>query len=305
MPTANFYIGVDDGWVELSSATDFVRVSGHPHSHPFYVYAGASAPSLTAAAATGEVIFSGLPAEDDTVTIGSETYTFKVETFGEGTVTFTGLPTADDTVDIGSETYVFKALAAVPFEVTIGADADETGDNLVTAITADSTLVTGSNLAGVVTVTAILPGDVGNYVLAEDADNTAVDGMVGGTDLPGDPFDVTVGTDATTTGDNFEATVLADSTLVTANNAAGTVTLTAIAVGEQGNYALSEDADNTTVSGAAMTGGAEAVIGVLTCHHPFEVNVTMTEKLFARLPVPVANADKNNGKIRLDVFTIV
>jgi hypothetical protein len=200
MPTANFYIGVDDGWVELSSATDFVRVSGHPHSHPFYVYAGASAPSLTAAAATGEVVFAGLPAADDTVTIGTEVYTF-------------------------------VAAAADPFEVTIGADADETGDNLVAAIAADSTLVTASN-------------------------------------------------------------------------AAGTVTLTAIAAGDQGNYDLSEDAVNTTVSGAALTGGADVVQGVLTCHHPFEINVTMTEKLFGRTPVPVANSSRNNGTLRLDVLTV-
>jgi hypothetical protein len=200
MPTVNYDIGPQDGWVQVADAPDFVRTSGQPHSHPYYVYAGSAAPSLTAAAATGEVIFAGLPDPDDTITIGSEVYTL-------------------------------VAAAADPFEVTIGATADETGANLVSTITANSTLVTASN-------------------------------------------------------------------------SSGTVTLTAIAVGTQGNYDLSEDAANTTVSGAALTGGAEIVDGVLVCHHPFEVNVTMTEKLFVRTPNPVNSARRNDGRLRLDVFTV-
>ena len=152
MPTNNYYIGEADGWVEVAQANKEVRVSGSPHSHPYFLYAGASAPSLVPVA-------------------------------GTGTITISGLPDADDTVTIGTEVYTFVAAAVDPFEVTIGADADETGDNLVAAITADSELVNGSNAAGTVTVTSKIPGASHNYTLSENAINVVVSGMTGGTDV--------------------------------------------------------------------------------------------------------------------------
>lgn len=45
-------------------------------------------------------------------------------------------------------------------------------------------------------------------------------------------------------------------------------------------------------------------VGVLVCHHPFEVNVSMTENLYARIVNPVPNSKSNDGKLRLDVFTV-
>lgn len=53
---------------------------------------------------------------------------------------------------------------------------------------------------------------------------------------------------------------------------------------------------------AGATSPASTVIGVLMCHHPFKVNVTMTENLYARVVNP--NANGKTDKIRLDVFTI-
>lgn len=201
MPTANTYVGPADGWVQIASAPAFVRVTAFPVTHPYYLFAGSSAPSLVASAASGTVTFT------------------------------TGVPTAGQNVTIGSEVYVFRASASLPFEVTIG------GTNLLTAV-------------------------------------------------------------------NFAAIVNAQSTLVNASNTAGTVTITAKAVGTQGNYGLTKTAANVSVSGAALTGGTNITVGVLMHKHPFKVNVTMTEKLYVRVPVPVADANLIDGKLRLDVFTV-
>jgi hypothetical protein len=202
MPTANYYIGVEDGWTEVAPANDFVRVSGHPYTHPYYVYAGASAPSATAVQGTGTVTFS------------------------------VGLPVADETVTVGGEVFTFKATRTVAFEVAIGADF-------------------------------------------------------------------------TATAQNFKAAVNLDSTKASASGAGAVITLTSYVGGTAGNITLTEAATNVAVSGATLTGGTDVTVGVLVCRQPFEVNVTMTEKLFVRVPVPVANASQNNGKLRLDVFTIV
>lgn len=90
-----------------------------------------------------------------------------------------------------------------------------------------------------------------------------------------DPFDVLIGIDATATGDNLEAAIngaagegttygtgTTASPDVTANNVAGTVTLTSVAKGTTANaITLAEAADNTTVSGATLTGGLNPVQG--------------------------------------------
>lgn len=71
-------------------------------------------------------------------------------------------------------------------------------------------------------------------------------------------FEVTIGGDASATADNFVSTVTADSSLVKAENDSGTVTVTAISGGIAGNsIALAESADNVTVSGSFLTGGAD------------------------------------------------
>lgn len=118
------------------------------------------------------------------------------------------------------------------------------------------------------------------------------------------PFEVTIGATNLLTAVNFAAIVNAQSTLVTSVNTTGTVALTAKAVGTQGNYALSENATNVTVSGAAMTGGAPPQLGVLVCHKPFWMNVTSADKFYARVQNPVPYSNDANGSMRLDVFTV-
>lgn len=51
---------------------------------------------------------------------------------------------------------------------------------------------------------------------------------------------------------------------------------------------------------AAASLPAATVVGVLCCHHPFKVNVTMTENLYGRVVTPQSDGQK----IRLDVFSI-
>lgn len=201
MPTANTYIGPSDGWVQIANAPAFVRVTSFPATHPFYLYAGSSAPSLLATAGSGTVTFS------------------------------TAVPTAGNTVTVGSETYTFRASATLPFEVTIGADFHASATN-------------------------------------------------------------------------FTAIVNAQSTLVNAVDVADVVTLTSKAVGTQGNYTLAKVGANIAVSGAAFTGGANVALGILVIHHPFKVNVTMTEKLYARVVDSVPNSSQLDGKVRMDVFTV-
>lgn len=196
MPTANFYIAPSDGWTLIATAPKFARVSGFPHTEPYYIYAGSSPPSLTPVAATGTVTFS------------------------------TGLPTAGQTITVGTEVYTFRATRTVAFEITIGATFTATAQNFLTAV------------------------------------NT-------------------------------------DSTLVVASGAAAVITLTAKAAGAQGNIALATNATNVAVSGAALTGGLDVILGQLNCYHPFKVNVTMTENLYAR-----AITAHTDGKFRLDVVTI-
>lgn len=132
-------------------------------------------------------------------------------TAASGTVTSTanGNPSDGDTITVGEETYTFKtALSSgptVPFEVKIGADGEETLNNLRAALsagagegTAYSEGTTANALANapdaaaadgadfVLTIVAIAAGTSGNsIVLTEDASNLTVSGtgtLEGGTD---------------------------------------------------------------------------------------------------------------------------
>lgn len=48
--TKSYFVGPQDGWVEILDASttimQFLRISATPHTHPFYVYSGSSAPVL-------------------------------------------------------------------------------------------------------------------------------------------------------------------------------------------------------------------------------------------------------------------
>jgi hypothetical protein len=121
--------------------------------------------------------------------------------FATGTLTIsTGVPAANDTVTIGSRTYTWKsALTGAANEVLIGGTITASGDNLAAAINRGpgegtvygaNTLinddVAASNSSGAVTVTAKLAGDSANSIATtESGTNTAWGAatLAGGTDV--------------------------------------------------------------------------------------------------------------------------
>lgn len=115
----------------------------------------------------------------------------------DGEITFSGVGADGDTVTIGGLVYTLKTTPAVARDVDIGGTATATAANLVAAITAGAGSgtaygagttahpdVTASSAAGVVTVTALTPGTTGNSItLAKSGTDIAVSGatLTGGT----------------------------------------------------------------------------------------------------------------------------
>jgi len=118
-----------------------------------------------------------------------------------GTITFSGNPGDDDTVTVGSTTYTFKtSVGATAYEVLIGATKEDTATNQAAAINDDQAAASGFGTAtvrnpvvsasvsgAVVTVKAQYRGTPGNDIaLTESAANVTVSGatLTGGTDEP-------------------------------------------------------------------------------------------------------------------------
>lgn len=146
--TANYTLHPQDGWVQIASGgvTSFLRLSKREHHVPVFLAFGSSAPSLNPTAGSGTVTFSG------------------------------GIPTATQTVTIGSEVYTFVASGAMGNQVNIGVDALTTATNFTAVVNAQSAIVTASDTGGVVTLTAISTGTVGNYALSTTGTHVSVSG---------------------------------------------------------------------------------------------------------------------------------
>jgi hypothetical protein len=157
MPTANTYIGPSDGWVQLADSPKFVRVSAFPHTHPYYLYAGSAAPASNAAVqASGVLTFA------------------------------TGVPIANETVTIGSEVWTFKASRSAAYEVAIGGTNAITAQNFKTAVNTDSVVVFAAGASNVITVKPYVAGTTGNAIATtETATNVSWGGalMTGGLDV--------------------------------------------------------------------------------------------------------------------------
>lgn len=151
--TTNTTLHPQDGWVEVNSATvaNFMRCSYLPSHIPVWIAFGSSAPSLNGTAGSGTVTFS------------------------------TGVPTTGQTVTIGTETYTFLAARTGPFTVAIGGTNLITATNFTAAVQSDSALVSAADASGVVTVTSKVKNIGGNYALTETASNVAVVSMTGAT----------------------------------------------------------------------------------------------------------------------------
>jgi hypothetical protein len=93
-----------------------------------------------------------------------------------GTITFGGLPLNNDTITVGSTTYTFKTTAAATNDVQIGLTAAATAQNLLIKL-ATNTDANGYIDGTVVTVFARTGGTAGNsVVLTESATNVTVSG---------------------------------------------------------------------------------------------------------------------------------
>lgn len=120
-----------------------------------------------------------------TGTPASGCFTDKIK--AQGTITFSGIPVADETITIGTDTYTWKAAAVNSLEVTIGADAAGCVTNLIDAINNDPwppVVFAESGAGTTVLLTALIPGTGGNsIVLTELSTNVTVDGSgtLGGT----------------------------------------------------------------------------------------------------------------------------
>ena len=147
----NVTIHPQDGWVQLSAGvTNFLRVSKFPDHVPVFLYAGSSAPTTNPAAATGSVVFTS------------------------------GIPVATQTITIGTETWTFAATRTGAYTVAIGGTNLVTATNFAAAVNADSVIVSAADVSGTVTITSIATGPQGNLTISGTAAHTTLTSMTGG-----------------------------------------------------------------------------------------------------------------------------
>ncbi len=167
--------------------------------------------SYTRSGAVITITYGSTGTAGNAVTIAG---TYYVGTAASGTITISGDPDADDTVTVGSDTFTFKASGATGDEVNIVA-----GDNaaMATALAALIHAKAGVNAtaaAGVITVVAASVGTAGNSIaLTEDAAGVAVSGsgtLAGGTAASGSRSGATLSGGSAGTGD-FDAAVIVDA----------------------------------------------------------------------------------------------
>jgi hypothetical protein len=90
---------------------------------------------------------------------------FDPQEFAQNSLTFAGNAQEDDTVVIGTETYTFSEVPFGAFEVQIGSVITETVQNFIDIVNRDSTLVDASAVYDLkVLVRSKRKGHVGNYI---------------------------------------------------------------------------------------------------------------------------------------------
>lgn len=220
--------------------------------------------------ASGTVIAAAV-AGADTVTINGTALT-ATQHHARGTATFSSAD-AGDNITIGATTFVGTAGAVVLGAATYSVDTGNTeaATSLAAQINAHavaSTVVTASSSAAVVTIRAIAAGTGGNSIVLTSTDGTdlAVSGagtLTGGAAVANNQFDFG-GTNAQT-ATALAAAINASTTdaindFVTASVNSATVTVTAIAYGDEGNTITLASSNGTrlAVSAARLAGGTDA-----------------------------------------------
>lgn len=158
--TTNYAIDPEDGWVEIADSTDVLIISPNVNNK-YFISAGTSSPPAGTTSATGTATVTSNAANNNTVTIGGQVYTFKTSL------------TAPTTAN----------------EVLIGVDADASAANLNAAInkaagggttygsnTVANAYVTSTVATNVVTLTSRIPGPDGNAITLTESGNLTVSG---------------------------------------------------------------------------------------------------------------------------------
>jgi hypothetical protein len=279
--TLSFNLNPDDDWTLVATNPTYLFIQP-AIATPWRVAATASGVPLAPVAATGTITLGGAGTDQDTVTIGSTTFTLiDAPVQATGTFTFTAVGTAADTFDVGTITFTLvTGTPATATEVEIGATLTETRDNALAAIQANSPSVGAPIVATSVSTDEILitadstvPGVAGNAIVLTEASTAmtvtgsgtltgGVDGTGTGTNgLPIGPSEVTIGLSTTATRDELLANIpLAITPGLTVNatsSSTDAITLTAVVPGTVGNaIVLSETGATFTVTGSGtLTGG--------------------------------------------------
>ncbi len=222
--------------------------------------------------------------DGETVSIGDEVYEFDIDgsvasgnkavdvsdfsTVSQGTITISGTPTDQEKMTIGDVEYTFVTSRSGAGEITIDADNDNQRDNIISAITDDSTDVTAqSGGSGLVTVLAAEDGAAGNLItFTGNVTGLAMDGSgtLGGTQKAIDCDAINaVATLLSTFNANtsYDITGVADGTKAIdfTADAAGALD------GSLGNISASTTTDGTisNFSGGADATGKEAAIALV------------------------------------------
>ncbi len=220
--------------------------------------------------ATGTVTCAAV-ANADTVTVNGTALT-ATQHNSRGTATFTTI-VADNVVTLNGVAFTAKVTAVGEQQFALGADDTAAAANLAAKVNACthasiSGVVTATSALGVVTFRAVSAGAGGDAILlARTGAPIAVSGanLTGGAAVANNQFDF--GGSNTQTGAALAAAIAASSTAlvsggVSAANADGVVTLTALHGGVAGNSITLASSNGTrlAVSGARLTGGTETAI---------------------------------------------
>ncbi len=107
-----------------------------------------------------------------------------------GSVVFGGLPVADETMVVAGVTFTAKASGATGAQFNIGGTATITAQNFkaaVNALASTASLVVGSGSGATITLTSRLPGVAGNgLILTESMTNVTVVAFSGGSGVISD-----------------------------------------------------------------------------------------------------------------------
>jgi hypothetical protein len=141
-------------------------------------------------AETGYTMLAGLKLKDYVKSITSGIRPGVVQTkanMAKASGTFTvGTMVANDTITINGIVFTAVGTAATALQFTIGGDAPTTATNAIAKFNADTTLdgmVIATAVTSVITITALVPGELGNAVTIANSANATASGarLTGGT----------------------------------------------------------------------------------------------------------------------------